>query len=251
MSPPITILPVTGMGEIHHGDDLAALIWQALAAQGESLQAADVVVVTQKIVSKAEGRIVRLADVQPSDFARRFGEQWGKDPAYVEVVLRESRRIVKMDHGILITETHHGLICANSGVDESNVAGGGSVSLLPVDPDASAELIREGLQQRAAVTLAVLVSDTFGRPWRDGLVNVAIGVAGLHPLQSYIGHSDPYGYPLKVSEIAFADGAASAAELVMGKTDAVPVAIVRGARYQPGAGSAAQLIRPPDRDLFR
>jgi coenzyme F420-0:L-glutamate ligase/coenzyme F420-1:gamma-L-glutamate ligase len=239
------------MGEVRQGDDLAALIWQALAAQGETLQTADVVVVTQKIVSKAEGRVVRLADVQPSDFARRYGEQWGKDPGYVEIVLRESRRIVKMDRGVLITETHHGLICANAGVDESNVAGGGSVTLLPVDSEASAERIRAGLQQRAACELAVLVSDTFGRPWRDGLVNVAIGVAGLRPVRSYIGQVDPYGYPLKVSEIAFADEVASAAELVMGKTDAVPVAIVRGARYESGPGSAQQLIRPADRDLFR
>jgi coenzyme F420-0:L-glutamate ligase/coenzyme F420-1:gamma-L-glutamate ligase len=210
-----------------------------------------VVVVTQKVVSKAEGRLVRLADVEPSVFARRYAQQWGKDPRYVEIVLRESRRVVKMDRGVLVTETYHGFVCANAGVDESNVDGGEQVCLLPLDPDASAARLRVQLSRLAGVELAVVISDTFGRPWRNGLVNVAIGVAGLSPIQSYVGQTDPYGYVMQVSEIALADELASAAELVMGKIDQVPVALVRGVRYQAGPGSGRDLLRPAERDLFR
>jgi len=250
VSGPLSILPIRGIGEVRPGDDLAALLWQALRAQEQSLLAGDVLVVTQKIVSKAEGRLARLDEVAPSDFARRFAEQWGKHPGYVELVLRESRRVVKMDRGVLVTETHHGFVCANAGVDESNVAGGGVVSLLPLDPDASAAALRERLARLAGADLAVVISDTFGRPWRTGLVNVAIGVAGLRPLQSYIGQHDPYGFPLKVTELAIADEIASAAELAMGKVEAIPAALVRGLRYDQG-GSARDLVRPADLDLFR
>jgi len=247
----VRVIPVRRIGEVHPGTDLAAAIWTALRDQDERLEPGDVVVVTQKVVSKAEGRLVRLADVEPSVFARRYAQQWGKDPRYVEIVLRESRRVVKMDRGVLVTETYHGFVCANAGVDESNVDGGEQVCLLPLDPDASAARLRAQLSRLAGVELAVVISDTFGRPWRNGLVNVAIGVAGLSPIQSYVGQTDPYGYVMQVSEIALADELASAAELVMGKIDQVPVALVRGVRYQAGPGSGRDLLRPAERDLFR
>ncbi len=251
MSVAVRVIPVRRIGEVHPGTDLAAAIWTALRDQDERLEPGDVVVVTQKVVSKAEGRLVRLADVEPSVFARRYAQQWGKDPRYVEIVLRESRRVVKMDRGVLVTETYHGFVCANAGVDESNVDGGEQVCLLPLDPDASAARLRAQLSRLAGVELAVVISDTFGRPWRNGLVNVAIGVAGLSPIQSYVGQTDPYGYVMQVSEIALADELASAAELVMGKIDQVPVALVRGVRYQAGPGSGRDLLRPAERDLFR
>jgi coenzyme F420-0:L-glutamate ligase / coenzyme F420-1:gamma-L-glutamate ligase len=241
---------VVGIGEVRDGDDLAALIAGAAAA-GTALAGGDVVVVTQKIVSKAEGRLLDLATVEPSAFAQQFAAAHGKDARQVEVVLRESRRIVKMDRGILITETHHGFICANAGVDASNVPGRDVVCLLPADPDASAERIRAGLAARLGVPLGVIVSDTFGRVWRAGQTNVAIGVAGLRPLQSYIGQRDAYGYDLRVTELAVADEIAGAAELVMGKTDGVPVAVVRGLAAHLGPGTGRDLLRAPAEDLFR
>jgi coenzyme F420-0:L-glutamate ligase/coenzyme F420-1:gamma-L-glutamate ligase len=183
--------------------------------------------------------------------AQMVAAQGHKDASYYEVVLRESRRIVRMDRGVLITETHHGLICANAGVDESNVDGGRSVTLLPVDSDDSAARLRSALHEQCGVTIAVIISDTFGRPWREGQVNVAIGVAGMAPLADYAGQPDTYGYMMKASIIAVADELASAAELVMGKIDAAPVAIIRGYAYTPAEGSARQLIRAPEKDLFR
>jgi coenzyme F420-0:L-glutamate ligase/coenzyme F420-1:gamma-L-glutamate ligase len=251
MSEELRIIPVRGIGELRPGDDLAATILAALERQDQSLLDGDVLVVTQKIVSKAEGRIVDPAQVVPSPFARMIAAQGNKTPPYYEVVLGESRRIVKMDRGVLVTETHHGLICANAGVDESNVAGGQAVTLLPVDPDGSAAALRTELQRRLGVDVAVIISDTFGRPWREGQVNVAIGVAGLAPLADYTGQQDAYGYTMHASVIAVADELASAAELVMGKIDGVPVAIIRGYAYTPGEGSARALIRAPERDLFR
>jgi coenzyme F420-0:L-glutamate ligase/coenzyme F420-1:gamma-L-glutamate ligase len=206
--------------------------------------------VTQKAVSKAEGRVVRLDDVEPSAFARQFAEQYGKDARQVEVVLRETRRIVKMDRGILVSETHHGFVCANAGVDASNV-GSSVVSLLPVDPDRSAEGIRARLGELAGVAPAVIITDTFGRPWRNGLTNVAIGIAGMEPLYSYAGQRDPYGYELRVTIMALADELASAAELVMGKTAGVPFALVRGVPYERAEGSAKALVRVPEEDIFR
>jgi coenzyme F420-0:L-glutamate ligase/coenzyme F420-1:gamma-L-glutamate ligase len=239
-----------GIGEVRAGDDVAALIAEA-AATGEGLASGDVVVVTQKIVSKAEGRLVDLATVEPSAFARQFAAAQGKDPRHVEVVLRESRRIVKMDRGVLISETHHGFVCANAGVDASNVPGANTLTLLPVDPDASAERIRQGLLARLGAIVGVIISDTFGRVWRMGQTNVAIGVAGLQPLVSYVGQRDPYGYDLRVTQLAAADEIAAAAELVMGKTDAVPVAVIRGLAHLLGPGTARDLVRPPETDLFR
>ncbi|MBC8160595.1 MAG: coenzyme F420-0:L-glutamate ligase [Roseiflexaceae bacterium] len=248
----IQITPVRGIGEVRPGDDLAALLAGALAQQGYNLANGDVVVVTQKIVSKAENRIVAPETVEPSHMARMAAAANGqKDASYYEVVLRESRRIVKMDRGVLITETHHGLICANSGVDESNVDGGRTVTLLPVDPDGSARALRDALRARCGVEAAVIISDTFGRAWREGQVNIAIGAAGIAPLNDYAGQQDSGGYTLRASIIAVADELASAAELVMGKIDAVPVAVIRGYAYAASDAGAGPLIRPPERDLFR
>jgi coenzyme F420-0:L-glutamate ligase / coenzyme F420-1:gamma-L-glutamate ligase len=243
----IRVIAVRGIGEVRPGEDLATTILDALTRQDLPLADGDVLVVTQKIVSKAEGRIVDPADVEPSHIAQMAAVQGKKDARYYEVVLRESRRIVKMDRGVLVTETHHGLICANAGVDESNVAGGRAVTLLPVDSDASAAALRA----RMSADVAVIISDTFGRPWREGQVNVAIGVAGMAPLADYGGQQDGYGYMMRASVIAVADELASAAELVMGKIDAVPVAVIRGYAYTPAEGSASQLIRAPEKDLFR
>lgn len=247
----VRIFPVRGIGEVQPNDDLAALILDALAQQDTPLADDDVVVVTQKIVSKAEGRIINPDTVEPSHMAHMAAAQGHKDAHYYEVVLRESRRIVKMDRGVLITETHHGLICANAGVDESNVGGGRIVTLLPIDPDASAAALRDALHQRTGRTVAVIISDTFGRPWREGQVNVAIGAAGIAPLADYAGIKDSHGYLMQASNIGVADELASAGELVMGKIDAVPVAVVRGYPYTPSEDGAKPLVRAPGKDLFR
>ena len=247
----VQIIPVCTIGEVHAGENVATLLLDALAAQGDSLVDGDVVVVTQKIVSKAEGRVVIVEAIEPSPFAHAIAAQGNKDAHHYEVVLRESRRIVRMDRGVLITETHHGLICANSGVDESNVDGGRAVTLLPVDPDASADAIRAAIREQTGADVAVIISDSFGRAWREGQINIAIGVSGMLPLTNYAGQEDTYGYMLKASNLAVADELASAAELVMGKTDAVPIAIVRGFDYQPGEGRAHMLLRAPEKDMFR
>jgi coenzyme F420-0:L-glutamate ligase/coenzyme F420-1:gamma-L-glutamate ligase len=251
MAGEIRVIPVRGIGEVRPHEDLAATILGALVEQGVALADRDVLVVTQKIVSKAEGRVVDPSRFEPSHMAEMAAAQGKKDAHYYEVVLRESRRIVKMDRGVLVTETHHGLICANAGVDESNVAGGQVVTLLPVDPDRSAAILRASISERTNADVAVIISDTFGRPWREGQVNVAIGVAGLAPLADYADQEDRYGYTMHASLIAVADELASAAELVMGKIDAVPVAIVRGYAYTPARGSGQELIRAPEKDLFR
>ncbi len=247
----LQVFPVTGLPEVRAGDALGALVVQALAASEAGLEDGDVLVVTQKVVSKAEGRVVDLATVEPSDFARRLAQQWEKDARHVEVVLRESARMVRMDRGVIICETRHGFICANAGVDASNVGRTGAVTLLPLDPDASAAALRNAVSAATGKAVAVIVSDTFGRPWREGLTNVAIGVAGMDPFLDYAGKLDGDGYELRVTKIALADELASAAELVMGKLDRVPVALVRGAPLVPGAGSARALVRDAERDLFR
>jgi coenzyme F420-0:L-glutamate ligase/coenzyme F420-1:gamma-L-glutamate ligase len=247
----LRVIPVRGIGEVQPGDNLAELILSALRAGDFALADGDIVVITQKIVSKAEGRLVDPSSAEPSHIARMVAAQGAKDAPYYEVVLQEARRIVRMDRGVLITETHHGLICANSGVDESNVAGGRAVALLPVDPDASARGVRAVVREQLGVEVAVIITDTFGRPWREGQVNFAIGVAGMAPVADYTGQYDSHGYELRVSKIAVADELAGAAELVMGKIDAVPVAVVRGYAYTPGEGSLRDLLRAPERDLFR
>ncbi len=247
----VQIIAVAGMPEVGPGDDLAALILEAVRGQGVDVEDGDVLVVTQKIVSKAEGRLVDLRQVEPSPYARELAGRTGKDPRLLEVILGESRRIVRQEGSVIICETKHGFVCANAGVDTSNV-GGGMVSLLPQNPDQSAERIRAAIQEKKAGTsIAVIISDTFGRPWREGHTNVAIGVAGMSPIKDYVGQTDPHGYVLRVSTMAVGDELAAAAELVMRKLSRVPVAIVRGFDYQRAEGSARELIRPEERDLFR
>jgi coenzyme F420-0:L-glutamate ligase/coenzyme F420-1:gamma-L-glutamate ligase len=251
MPPQVQIIGIAGMPEVRPGDDLAALILEAARGQGVRIEDGDVLVVTQKIVSKAEGRLVHLRQVEPSARAQEMASRTGKDARLLEVILRESRRIVRQERGVIICETKHGFVCANAGVDTSNV-GGGVVSLLPDNPDESAERIRAAIREKkAGVSVAVIISDTFGRPWREGHTNVAIGVAGMSPIKDYVGHTDPHGYVLRVSTMAVADELAGAAELVMEKLSRVPVAIVRGFAYQRAEGSARGLIRPRERDLFR
>jgi len=251
MTPEIEIIGLIGLPEVRPGDDLAALIIDAVRRQGMSLEGGDVLVVTQKVVSKAEGRLVDLREVEPSPYARELAARMGKDARLLEVILGESRRIVRQEGGVLITETKQGFVCANAGVDASNVGGGEMVSLLPEDPDRSAEGIRAAIGEKLGVAVAVIVSDTFGRPWREGHTNVAVGLAGMSPFLDYVGQADPHGYVLRVSTMAVADELAGAAELVMGKLSRVPVAIVRGFRYERAKGTARELVRPPERDLFR
>ena len=246
----IELLPVMDIGEIESGTDLAAAIGAALVQQGTPLRDGDILVVTQKIVSKAEGCLVRLADVEPSALALEWAERWEKDARVVELVLRESRRIVRMERGVIISETRHGLICANAGVDQSNV-GDARATLLPPDPDASAERLRAALAGSSGARIGVIISDTFGRAWREGQTNIAIGVAGVEALRHFEGQVDPTGYELKVTLIASADELAGAAELVMGKVDRVPVALVRGLAHGLGAGTARELVRSAATDLFR
>ncbi|MFN5058727.1 MAG: coenzyme F420-0:L-glutamate ligase [Chloroflexota bacterium] len=247
----IQIMPVYGIGEIHIGEELSQTILTAIDESNITLVDDDVIVITQKIVSKAEGRIIDPRTVEPSHMAHMCAAQGHKDANYYEVVLQESKRIIRMDRGVLICETHHGLICANAGVDESNVDGGGQITLLPVDPDASARQIRDAIARARGVKVAIIISDSFGRAWREGQVNVAIGVAGINPLISYAGIDDPYGYRMQASVLAIGDEIAAAAELVMGKIDRVPVAIVRGTTYEATESSASMLIRPAAKDLFR
>jgi coenzyme F420-0:L-glutamate ligase/coenzyme F420-1:gamma-L-glutamate ligase len=247
----LTVTAVDGLPEIHPGDDLARLIVDAVHAQGDAIVSGDVVVVAQKIVSKSEGRIVRLSDVTPSEKAAAMARESGKDARQLEVVLSETKEIVRWTHGVLISETHHGFICANAGVDRSNAGAPDTVILLPVDPDASASRLRDALRTGIGATVAVLVTDTFGRAWREGHMNVAIGIAGLPALKRYMGQFDPEGYELRVTEIAVADEVAAAAELVMGKLDRCPVAIVRGLILEEGSETAQDYVRPAAKDLFR
>jgi len=248
--PRLEVIGIAGLPEIEEGDDLTDMIIRGLEGQGLKLQEGDAIVVTHKIVSKAEGRIRKISDVTPSNFAKTLAKVIRKDARLVEIILQESKRLIKMSKGILICETKHGFICANAGVDQSNVSPG-TVTLLPLDADASAEKLSRGLRRRTGVDVPVVISDTFGRPWREGQVDVAIGVFGMKPIKDYRGIKDKQGYELRVTQIAIADQLASAAELVMGKTDGVPVVLIRGARFDRGVGAARQLIRRADRDLFR
>lgn len=247
---PVSIIGLDGIPEIVEGDSLASIIARAARESNMEILAGDVFVIAQKIVSKAEGRVVRLDSITPSPLANEWASGYGKDARAVEVVLRESRRIVRMDRGVMICETRHGLVCANAGVDASNTAEG-TVILLPEDPDQSARRIRESLESEFGVKLAVIISDTFGRPWREGLVNVAIGVSGIQSLIDYRGDRDSHGRPLQTTVIALADELASAAELVMRKSDGVPVAIIRGIDYKTDTGSGRDLIRAAELDMFR
>ena len=253
MTPEIRVLGIEGMPEIVPGDDLANAILEAAKRQGLAIEGGDVLVVTQKVVSKAEGRVVRLADVEPSSIALQLSRSFNRDPRHTEVILRESVRIVRMDRGNIISETSHGFICANAGVDASNVPGEDTIALLPVDPDASAEKIRGAVKDRLGADVAVIISDTFGRPWREGAVNVAIGIAGMDPMLDYRGKEDVDGHLMRSTVICVADELAATAELVTGKVRSVPVALVKGYTYEPpGAPSgSAALVRAPERDMFR
>ena len=241
-------MPVEGIPEVPDGADLGEILSRAA---GDLLRTRDVLVVTHKIVSKAEGRLVDLRGVEPSPFAKSFAAEYEKDARQIEVVLRESRRVVRMDRGIIISETHHGFVCANAGVDASNVPGDDTVCLLPLEPDASAAGLREKLAASPGVDLAVIISDSFGRPWRNGITDVAIGTAGMDPLADYRGGTDPHGKQLEASILAVADELAGAAELVMGKIAGIPAAIIRNYPYELADGTAKDLLMDPARDLFR
>ncbi len=252
MPPEIRAIGIEGLPEVRAGDDLAAQIMDACAAQGTPLENGDVLVVTQKVVSKAEGRVMTIDDVEASPLAVAITEGHRRDPRHTEMILRESRRIVRMDRGVIISETYHGYICANAGIDASNIPGENAICLLPVDPDASAQGIRDAVSSRLGVDIAVLVSDTFGRPWRNGAVNVSIGVAGFNPVVSYIGEFDPHGNELHTTTIAVADELAATAELVTGKLLGVPVAIIKGYPYEHmDDASSRAIVREGDKDLFR
>ena len=247
----LQIFGVPGLPEIVPGADLATLIVDAAAATGTPLADGDVVVVTSKIVSKAEGRLVELDDVVASPFAEEWSRAWDKDPRVTELVLRESKRVVRQLGPVLITETKHGFVCANSGIDQSSSGAHGRVVLLPDDSDASARRIRQGLQA-LGVDAAVIISDTFGRAWREGQTDIAIGVAGIQPIYSYIGHVDPHGHEFKVQAICTADELTGAAELVKGNVSRVPVAVVRGYEFElDDTAVIAPVLRDQTRDLFR
>jgi coenzyme F420-0:L-glutamate ligase/coenzyme F420-1:gamma-L-glutamate ligase len=239
----LRVIPVHGLPAVGEGDDVAVLIASAVR-----LQDGDVVVVAHKVVSKAEGRVVRLDDIQPSSQARDLAE--GEDPRRLEVILRESARLVRTRPPLVIAETRHGFVCASAGVDASNAPESNTLVLLPKDPDASAVRLRDRLRELAGAEVAVIVSDSFGRPWRQGTTDVAIGCAGLEPLIDLQGERDATGYQLHATVIAVADELAGAAELVRGKLAQIPVAIVRGFAAR-GEGTASELVMPPERDLFR
>ena len=241
----IELIPLEGIPEVRPGDDLGALITGALSMSGIALEDGDVLVVTQKVVSKAEGRLVELASIEPSPFAVDWATRWEKDARQVELVLRESAAIVRMGPGgLIISRTRHGFVCANAGVDVSNVGAGDVATLLPVDPDASAAALSERFGR------PVVISDSFGRPWRNGIVNVAIGVAGLEAVADLRGQPDTAGRTMRATVIAVADELASAADLAGGKVEARPVVVVRGYHWVPSNAGAAPLIMEPERDLF-
>jgi coenzyme F420-0:L-glutamate ligase / coenzyme F420-1:gamma-L-glutamate ligase len=240
----VEILPIRHMPELTRGMDLAECLRKAVGECGMELQPRDILAVTQKVISKTEGRIVRLSSVEPSPRSVTIGRRMRKDPRLVELIFRESRRIVRMRDDVLICETHHGFICANAGVDQSNVEGIDNVSLLPKDPDNSArELAR-------ALRCGIIVTDTFGRVWREGLVDVAIGVAGVPLFIDLRGQPDSYGRPLHATLLAAVDALAATAGLVMGKTSKTPAALIRGFPWEETESSAAGLLRVPERDLF-
>jgi len=247
----IAIIPVPGVPQIRPGDDLPALLLAAIDAAKVGLKDGDILVLCQKIVSKAEGAVVDLGTVTPSAFARQIADMWDKDPRMVEVVLNESSRIVRMKNGVVITESKHGWVCANSGVDASNTLADDVIILLPKDPDASARRLRLAIERERGTSIGVIITDTFGRPWRDGLVEFALGVSGLDPLDDQRGEEDLQGRELHHTVIAVADELAAAAGLLMEKSAAMPAVIVRGYRYTPADVGSESLKRSADADLFR
>ncbi len=247
----LTLTAIEGIPMIMPGDNLAELIVNAAERMGLRFERGDILIVCQKIVSKAEGRLVDLAEIEPSPLAFSFAARWDKDPRAVELVLRQTSRIVRMDNGVLIVETGPGWVCANAGIDESNSLEDDRAILLPEDADASATRIRAAIRELRGVELAVLITDTFGRPWRDGLTEVCIGVAGMDPMLDLRGSRDLGGRELHHTVIAAADELAAAAGLLMPKAGATPAVLIRGYKYRPAAGSARALIRPAASDLFR
>lgn len=247
----IQIIPVGVSTDVRAHEDLDVIILDAIGEKRIEILDGDVLVVAHKIVSKAEGRLVNLASVRPSREAVKMARKHGKDARVMELILRESTHVLRAQNGIIVSETKHGLVCANAGVDQSNVQGDVAV-LLPVDPDKSARRLEDNIKKKTGKEIAVIITDTFGRPFRNGQTNVAIGVAGINPIRSYIGSHDMYGRKLRVSEIAIADEIASAAELVMGKAEGVPTAIIRGFRFEKVKSSSARsLQRSKALDLFR
>jgi len=247
----LRVIPVRIPDEIQPGDSLVEKLLRALKHPELSLKPGDILILKHKIVSKAEGQLVELNGIKPSASSRAWARRYNLDPRVTELALAESRRIVRRKRGVLITETRHGLICANSGVDVSNVDGGRRALLLPRDPDRSAAKLHRQLKKRLQLSIPVIMTDSFGRPWREGLTEVAIGVAGMQALHDFRGERDPHGYFLRVSIEAVADELACAAGLVCGKLARTPVCIVRGFEYRSGRGSARDLIRPAATDLFR
>jgi coenzyme F420-0:L-glutamate ligase/coenzyme F420-1:gamma-L-glutamate ligase len=251
LSSEIRLIPIRGIPEIRPGDDLGLTIARAADKMRLKLADGDIVVVAQKIVSKAEGRLVNLESVTPSEFAVEIANRQKRDPRLIEVVLGESANIVRMDDHVLITETKHGFVCANAGVDRSNVVGADWVSLLPVAPDDSALLLKTRFAELLNVNLAVIITDTFGRAWREGLTNVAIGLAGIKPLKDLRGKTDDHGKELSATVLAVADEIAAASGLLMRKTARIPAVVARGYYFEHGEGSATELVRPKEQDLFR
>jgi len=247
----LQIIPLPFSEEIRPGDSLLEKVLAALSSARKEFKRGDILIVKHKIVSKSEGQLVDLAGVKTSSRTRRWASRYKLDPRVTQLALNQSKRIVRKKNGVLITETRHGLICANSGVDVSNVNGGRHAILLPMDPDRSAAQLYRDLKKRLGLTIPVIVTDSFGRPWREGLTEAAIGVAGIRPLHDYRGCRDPHGYPLRVTMEAVADELACAAGLVCGKLARTPACIVRGFNYRSSRDSARDLIRPAKRDLFR
>ena len=246
----VQIFPLKDIPRVKPGDKLPKLILESVARSGIALTDSDVVVVTQKVVSKSEGRLVNLESVKPGPKALRLAAKLGKDPRTVQMILKESKRVVRQGHGVLIVETKHGFICANAGIDQSNVEEG-YLALLPVDPDVSARKLRKALEKATGKRLAIIVTDTFGRPWRNGHVDVAIGSSGIAPLEDLVGTTDPYGHKLRVTQPALVDEVAAASELVMRKHSLTPACVVRGLVYRRGYRGVRTLVRERRADLFR
>ncbi len=247
----VRLIPITLVEEIVPSASIANELVEALRRSRQRLHAGDILVVKHKIVSKAEGRLVDLATIKPSAESTAWAEQYKLDARVIELALRESRSVIRRKNGVLITETQHGFLCANSGIDVSNVDGGNTALLLPEDPDRSAANLRRALKKKTGISVPVIITDSFGRPWREGLTEFAIGIAGMKPLRDDRGRRDPHGYELKASVEAVADELACAAGLVCGKLNRAPACIVRGFRYDPGPGAVRDLLRPAATDLFR
>jgi coenzyme F420-0:L-glutamate ligase/coenzyme F420-1:gamma-L-glutamate ligase len=251
LSSEIRIIPIRGIPEIRPGDDLGQMIVRAAGKMRLKLSDGDIVTIAQKVVSKAEGRLVNLESVTPSEFATEIAKKQHRDPRLIEIILSESANIVRSDDRVLIAETRHGFVCANAGVDRSNVVGKEWVSVLPIAPDDSALLLKTRFAEILKVNVAVIITDTFGRAWREGLTNVAIGVAGLKPMKDLRGKADDHGKELSATVLAIADEVAAASGLLMRKTARIPVVVMRGYYFDHGEGSARELLRPKERDLFR